>query len=72
MRLALRRMPVHAQPVFRIAVLIHGTERTYGARVEALRAALKDLGYVEGKNLKLSVRWNEGSAVLLRADEVIQ
>lgn len=53
---------VQAQPVFRIGVLIHGTERTYGTRVEALRAGLRDLGYVEGGNLKLSVRWNEGSA----------
>lgn len=52
----------HAQPVFRIGVLIHGTERTYGARFEALRARLVELGYVEGRNLKLSVRWNEGSA----------
>ena len=51
-----------AQPVSRIGVLIHGTQRTYGTRVEALRAALRDLGYVEGKNLKLSVRWNEGGA----------
>jgi putative tryptophan/tyrosine transport system substrate-binding protein len=53
---------VRAQPVFRIGVLIHGTERTYGARLEALRARLRDLGYLEGRNLKLSVRWNEGSA----------
>lgn len=51
-----------AEPVFRIGVLIHGTERTYGTRVEALRGGLRDLGYVEGKNLKLLVRWNEGGA----------
>jgi len=55
-------LAVQAQPVFRIGVLIHGTERTYGARVEALRAGLRELGYVEGRNLKLSVRWNDGSA----------
>jgi len=53
---------VQAQPVFRIGVLIHGTERTYGARVEALRAGLRELGYVEGRNLKLSVHWNAGGA----------
>lgn len=53
---------VQAQPAFRVGVLIHGTERTYGTRVEALRAALRDLGYVEGRNLALSVRWNEGAA----------
>ena len=51
-----------AQPPFRVGVLIHGTERTYGTRVEALRAGLRDLGYVEGRNLKLSLRWNEGGA----------
>ncbi len=49
-----------AQRVYRIAVLIHGTERTWGKRLEALRAGLKAFGYVEGKNLSLSVRWNEG------------
>lgn len=56
------RLPVaHAQRVYRIAVLIQGSERTQGARFEALRTGLKALGYVEGKNLSLSVRWNEGS-----------
>ena len=49
-----------AQRVYRIAVLIHGTERSHGARFEALRAGLRDLGYVESGNLSLSVRWNEG------------
>ena len=55
-------LAVQAQRVFRIGVLIHGTDRTYGARVEALRAGLRELGYVEGRNLDLSVRWNEGGA----------
>jgi putative ABC transport system substrate-binding protein len=49
-----------AQRVYRIAVLNHGSERTMGSRIEMLRAGLKELGYVEGKNLNLSVRWNEG------------
>jgi len=38
-----------AQRVYRIAVFIHSTERTLGARFEALRAGLRELGYIEGK-----------------------
>lgn len=55
-------LAAYAQAMVRIGVLIHGTERTYGTRVEALRARLRELGYVEGRNLKLSVRWNDGGA----------
>jgi putative tryptophan/tyrosine transport system substrate-binding protein len=51
----------HAQRVYRIAVLIHGSKRRQAARFEALRAGLRELGYVEGRNLSLTVRWNEGS-----------
>jgi len=50
-----------AQRLYRVAVLTQGSERTQGARFEALRAGLRELGYVEGKNLSLLVRWNEGS-----------
>jgi putative ABC transport system substrate-binding protein len=39
---------------------MHGTERAMGSFFDALRAGLKELGYVEGKNLVLSVSWNEG------------
>lgn len=35
----------HAQRVYRIAVLIHGTERALSTRFEALRAGLRELGY---------------------------
>jgi putative ABC transport system substrate-binding protein len=49
-----------AQRVHRIAVLVHGPERTQRGRVEALRAGLKQHGYVEGRNLSLSVHWNDG------------
>ena len=52
--------PSLAQRVHRIAILLQGSERTLRARLEALRAGLRELGYVEGKNLSLSVRWNEG------------
>ena len=49
-----------AQRAHRIAVLVHGPERTQRGRVDALRAGLKQHGYVEGRNLSVSVHWNDG------------
>lgn len=62
--LALGAVPLaaRAQRVVRIGVLINGTDRTQGRRLQALREGLAELGYVEGRNLFLSVRWNEGGA----------
>jgi putative ABC transport system substrate-binding protein len=51
----------YAQRVYRIAVLINGTEQTYRTRVEALRGALRELGYAEGNHLVLILRWSDGS-----------
>jgi len=48
-----------AQRVYRVGVLIWGEKRATNARFEALRAGLMQLGYIEGKNLMLTVRWNE-------------
>jgi putative ABC transport system substrate-binding protein len=74
--LALGIMPpaAWAQRVFRIGVLINGTESTQRTRLEAFRAGLQELGYIEGKNLSLSVRWNEGSSERLPdlADELLR
>ena len=52
---------VEAQPagkVYRIGYLGFGTPAAAANRVEALRAGLRDLGYVEGKNLVIEFRWS--------------
>src|SRR5262245_8874446 len=41
----------------RIGVLRFGTASAFANRVEALRAGLRDLGYVEGRNLVIEFRW---------------
>jgi hypothetical protein len=43
----------------RIGFLGPAPASTYSPRVEALRAGLRDLGYVEGKNLIFEFRWAE-------------
>lgn len=46
--------------LYHVAVLVQGAEQTMGSRLEALRAGLRDLGHIEGQNIRLTVRWNEG------------
>ncbi|MGI9075963.1 MAG: ABC transporter substrate-binding protein [Gemmatimonadaceae bacterium] len=45
--------------VFRIGLLTPATEPTPGGRIdmEALRMGLRDLGWIEGKNLSIEIRW---------------
>src|SRR3954452_338997 len=43
----------------RIGVLRFGSADTSASRVEALRAGLRDLGYVEGRNIIIEFRWTE-------------
>ncbi|MBI2752295.1 MAG: ABC transporter substrate-binding protein, partial [Betaproteobacteria bacterium] len=48
-----------AKPV-RIGFLIPAYASSYASRVEALRAGLRDLGYVEGKNFVIEFRVADG------------
>jgi ABC-type uncharacterized transport system substrate-binding protein len=45
--------------VARIGFLRFGPATAYTGRVEALRAGLRDLGYVEGKSIVIEFRWAE-------------
>jgi len=45
--------------VFRIGFLAFGNASTWSNRVEALRGGLRDLGYVEGKNVVIEFRATE-------------
>jgi putative ABC transport system substrate-binding protein len=46
--------------VFRIGVLGATSASAYARQIEAFRQGLRDLGYVEGKNIILEYRWAEG------------
>ena len=49
-----------AQRVYRVGTLVNGREKAWSGRIAALRAGLKERGYVEGRNLVLVSRWNDG------------
>ena len=46
--------------LWRIGFLSSASAAAYAYRVEALRAGLRDLGYVEGRNFAFEFRWAEG------------
>ena len=48
-----------SQRVYRISTLVHGPEKAWSTRIAALKAGLKEHGYVEGRNYVLVSRWNE-------------
>ena len=55
-------LAAHAQQpskVPRIGSLGFGSAAAFANRVESLRAGLRDLGYVEGKNIVIEYRWAE-------------
>lgn len=56
-----------ADKVPRLGFLALGTPAAWEHRVEALRAGLRDLGYVEGKNLTIEFRWADTVEQLNRA-----
>jgi putative ABC transport system substrate-binding protein len=60
--LALRAQ--QADRIFRIGVLAPATEPTHADRIdlEGLRMGLRDLGWVDGKNLSIEIRWAGESA----------
>ena len=66
-----------AQPpekLARIGLLGPGSAAGSASQVEALRAGLRDLGYVEGKTFALEMRWGEANSRRLAdlADELVQ
>src|SRR5271163_1391429 len=60
---ALTLVPVfgNAQPpsgkIYRIGFLGYSSPPALASRVEALRAGLRDLGYIEGRNIFIEIRW---------------
>ena len=55
-------------PVRRVGVLMNGTatEREPQSYVAAFVEALRQLGWIEGQNIHVDVRWNAGDAALAR------
>jgi putative ABC transport system substrate-binding protein len=59
--------------VFRVGFLAFGNASTWAKRVEALRGGLRDLGYVEGKNIVIEFRSTETLEQLLElATELVR
>jgi putative ABC transport system substrate-binding protein len=59
--------------VARLGVLRFGSASTSAGRIEALRAGLRELGYVEGKNINIEFRWADtGDQLSERAAELVR
>jgi putative ABC transport system substrate-binding protein len=53
-------LPQEARAMRRLGFLGAGTAAGFANQIAGLRAGLKDLGYIEGKNLAIEFRWAEG------------
>jgi ABC-type uncharacterized transport system substrate-binding protein len=61
-----------ATKVTRIGYLGFGPASAYAKRIEALQVGLRDLGYIEGKNIIIEFRWTEKVDQLANfADELV-
>lgn len=56
-----------AAHVPRLGLLMPGSSSAFASRIEAFRHVLRDLGYVEGRNITLEYRFTEGQADRLPA-----
>jgi putative ABC transport system substrate-binding protein len=56
-----------AAHVPRLGLLMPGSSSAFASRIEAFRHRLRDLGYVEGRNITLEYRFTEGQADRLPA-----
>jgi putative ABC transport system substrate-binding protein len=74
--LFLAPLPARAQPgkVWRIGYLDQGSADRGKPYLEAFRQGLRDLGWIEGKNITIEVRFAEGKTDRLRAlaDELVR
>jgi ABC-type uncharacterized transport system substrate-binding protein len=59
--------PQQAKKVRRVGVLVGASAPAVATRVEAFRQGLRDLGYVEGKNIVIEYRYAEGKTDRLPA-----
>src|SRR5213596_1807546 len=58
--LVTRNEAQQAKKVWRIGFLAATSPSVEAARIEAFRQGLRELGYVEGKNIIIEWRWDEG------------
>ena len=59
--LVLAPLPSEAQgKVYRLGWLAPTSSATGTAQLEALRKGLADVGYVDGRNIAIEVRWADG------------